>query len=88
MGLYSEDFSKEFSKLLEKAGISCYKVSQYTHLDEAYLSRLRSGEKRNPSPETLVKISLALAHYGEQVQLHDIQRLFRSAGRCILTSEC
>lgn len=87
MGLYSGDFSKAFSKLLEKTSISCYKISQYTHLDQAYLSRLKIGEKQNPSPETVIKISLALAHYSNQVQLHDIQKLFESVGRSILTSE-
>jgi hypothetical protein len=87
MGLYSDDFSQVFTKLLEKVGISCYQMSQYTHLDQAYLSRLRNGGKQNPSPETVVKISLALAHYGKQIQLHDIHRLFKSVGRSILTSE-
>ena len=87
MTLYANDFSKVFSTLLEKTGISCYQISQYTHLDQAYLSRLKNGGKHDPSPETLIKISLALAHYGNKVQLHDIQALFRSVGRSILTCE-
>ncbi len=40
MGLYSNDFSEVFSKLLAKADVSCYRISQYTNLDEGYLSRL------------------------------------------------
>jgi len=87
MGLYSNDFSEVFSKLLEKADISCYQISQYTNLDQAYLSRLKTGEKQNPSPETVIKISLALAHYGKHVQLHDIQNLFKSVGRSIINRE-
>jgi len=87
MALYANDFSKVFSTLLEKSGISCYRISQYTHLDQAYLSRLKTGNKQNPSPETVIKISLALAYYSNQVQLHDIQKLFKSVGRSILTSE-
>ena len=87
MTLYASDFSKVFSTLLEENGISCYKISRYTHLDEAYLSRLKNGGKHDPSPETLIKISLALVHYSNQVQLYDIQRLFKSIGRSIITRE-
>jgi hypothetical protein len=87
MGLYLNYFSGAFTKILEKAEVSCYQISQYTHLDQAYLSRLKSGEKQNPSPETVIKISLALAHYSKQVQLHDIQRLFRSIGRSLNMAE-
>ena len=87
MALYAKDFSEVFSALLEKTGISCYQISQYSHLDQAYLSRLRNGEKQNPSPETVIKISLALAHYGKHVQLHDIQNLFKSVGRSLNMAE-
>ncbi len=87
MTLYASDFSKVFSTLLEKNRISCYQISRYTHLDQAYLSRLKNGEKHNPSLETLIKVSLALTHYSNQVQLHDIQRLLKSVGRSIITRE-
>lgn len=83
MELYEKDFSEAFSTLLQKTGISCYQISQYSHLDQAYLSRLKSGEKQNPSTETIIKISLALTHYSNEVELHDIQRLFKSVGRSI-----
>ncbi len=83
MALYANDFSEVFSTLLAKAGISCYQISQYSHLDQAYLSRLKSGQKGNPSTETIIKISLALTHYSPKIELHDIQRLFKSVGRSI-----
>jgi len=87
MGIYTNGFSGVFSALLQKTSISCYQISHYTHLDQAYLSRLKTGEKQNPSPETVIKISLAFAHYSKQVQLHDIQRLFRSVGRSLSMAE-
>lgn len=87
MGIYANEFSGVFSALLQKTGISCYQISQYTHPDQAYFSRLKTGEKQNPSPETVIKISLALTHYSKQVQLHDIQRLFRSVGRSLPMAE-
>jgi hypothetical protein len=83
MTLYANDFSKIFSKLLKKADASCYSISRYTNLDEGYLSRLRSGEKCNPSPETIVKIGLALAHLSKNIKLYDIEDLFNATGRSL-----
>jgi len=54
-GIYNNDFPSAFSKLLEKTGVSCYRIHSFTDIDQAYLSRLRSGEKDNPSPEIMVK---------------------------------
>jgi transcriptional regulator with XRE-family HTH domain len=86
-GVYSNGFSRAFSQLLEKAGVSCYKISQYSHVDEAYLSRLKNGKKQNPSPATIIKISLALTHYSDKIKLCDIQRLFRSVGRSLSSKD-
>ena len=82
-GVYSNTFSQAFSQLLEKASISCYQISQFAHLDQSYLSRLKNGEKQNPSPETIIKISLALTHYSDKIKLYDIQKLFKSVGRSL-----
>ena len=82
-GVYSNNFSQAFSQLLEKAGISCYQISQFSHLDQAYLSRLKNGERHNPSPETIIKISLALTHYSDKIKFYDIQKLFKSVGRSL-----
>jgi transcriptional regulator with XRE-family HTH domain len=82
-GVYSGNFSQAFSQLLEKFGISCYQISQFAHLDQAYLSRLKNGEKHNPSPETIIKISLALTHYSDKIDFYDIQKLFKSVGRSL-----
>ena len=56
MGIYQNNFTEAFLKLLAKSGVNCYQIHQFTHLDQAYLSRLKSGERNNPSPETIVKI--------------------------------
>lgn len=82
-GLYTGDFSRAFSSLLEKTGVSCYKIAEFSHLDQAYLSRLRNGTKRNPSPETIMKISLAIAHNAEKVSIYDLDLLFKSVGRSL-----
>jgi len=82
-GIYAQDFAKVFSRLLEENDISCYAISQFTGLDQAYLSRLRGGQKDNPSVATVIKISLALAKLGKNIKLHDIKELFHAVGRSI-----
>ena len=87
MALYATNFAKAFSNLLQETGVTCYQISQYSHLDQAYLSRLKNGEKQNPSPDTIVKISLALTHYSDKVNLYDIRKLFKSVGRSLHVAE-
>jgi hypothetical protein len=86
-GVYNNSFAQTFSELIQKFDVSCYKIYQYTHLDQGYLSRLRNGGKENPSPETLVRISVAFAHYNSKFRQSDVQKLFRSVGRSILKSD-
>ena len=86
-GVYSNNFAEAFSQVLEKANVSCYKISQYSHLDEAYLSRLKNGEKHNPSPETIVRISMALAHLSAEVKLYDLEKLFNATGRSLFPTK-
>ena len=81
--LYSDDFSAVFCRLLAKASVTCYRVSQFTNIDQSYLSRLKNGEKNTPSPEVLMKISLALVHFSAKITLADIERLFNAVGRSI-----
>lgn len=79
-GLYPNDFSRIFSSLLQKTHVSCYQISKYTGLDEGYLARLRSGVKRKPSVETIMKINLAFAHYNDGFSLNDAEHLLNSLG--------
>jgi len=83
MGLYQNNFAKAFSKLIAMSGVTCYQIHNFTHLDQAYLSRLKSGEKTSPSPETIVKISLAICHFNDKIKLSDIETLFKSVGRSL-----
>jgi transcriptional regulator with XRE-family HTH domain len=83
MAIYSTDFAKVFSKLVENYSLSSYQISQFSGLDQAYLSRLKSGERKNPSPETVVKIALAICHTKPQAKLSDIEELFNATGRSL-----
>lgn len=81
--LYHSDFSRAFSKLLNRSGVSCYQIAKYTGIDGGYLSCLKNGQKNNPSAETVMKISLAITHMSNKVALTDIEELFQSVGRSI-----
>ena len=83
MGLYENNFNEAFSKLIDKSGVTCYQIHQFTQLDQAYLSRLQSGVKNNPSPETIVKISLAICHFNDKIKLFEVEKLFKSTGRTL-----
>ncbi len=82
-GLYINQFAEGFSKLLEKSGVSCYRISQYTGIDQAYLSRLKNGEKCNPSPEVIMKIGLALTRLSNKININEIESLLNSVGRSL-----
>ena len=82
-GLYIDKFSEVFSRLLSKRAISCYCISKFAGIDQAYLSRLRKGDKDHPSPEMVMRISLALVHCSDKVSLYDIEELFNSTGRTL-----
>jgi hypothetical protein len=83
MALFIDDFAKTFSELVVKSGVSCYRIGQYINLDEAYLSRLKNGQKINPSPETIVRICIALAHFGDKLDINDFEKLFNAGGRSL-----
>ena len=83
MAIYNNTFSEVFNELLNKSKVSCYKICQFTGINQAYLSRLKNGKKINPSPETIMKIALALVHFSDKISLYDIEKLFNSVGRSI-----
>ena len=73
-------FSITLKTLREKSGKSRYRLAQCSGLDEGYLGRLESGERRNPSRDTVIKIGLALVQGTTEVSIHDVQELLLAAG--------
>ena len=73
-------FSGALKTLREKSGKSRYRLAQCSGLDEGYLGRLESGQRRNPSRDTVIKIGLALVQDTAEVSIHDVQELLLSAG--------
>ena len=72
-------FSTVLRRLRERSGKSRYRLAQYCGLDEGYLARLESGERQNPSRDTVVKIALALVQNSAEVSIHDVQELLLAA---------
>jgi len=85
MAIYSNSFDKVYSDLLSELGVSNYKVGEFSHIDEGYLSNLKNGLKNNPSPEIVVRIGLALVHCSDKVRMHHVEKLFNATGRSLFT---
>jgi hypothetical protein len=54
------DFQIVLTRMLRLTGKSVQEVAYLGGIDPAYLRRLLSGEKHNPSPETVLKIWIGL----------------------------
>ena len=74
------EFSRALKRLRSKSGKTKYKLAQYSGLDEAYVSRLESGERQNPSRDTVMKLGLALVADSATVSIHDVNELLLAGG--------
>ena len=74
------EFSGTLRRLRSKSGKTRYKLAQYSGLNEAYVFRLESGERRNPSRDIVVKLCLALVADSDAVSIHDVNELILSGG--------
>ena len=74
------EFSRALKRLRSKSGKTKYKLAQYSGLDEAYVLRLESGERQNPSRDTVMKLGLALVADSDTVSIHDVNELLLAGG--------
>ena len=79
-------FSLLLRKLRERSKKSRYRLAQFTGASEAYLYRLETGERQNPSREMVMKLALALVADSSSVTLDDVNELLLSAGYAPLLS--
>ena len=73
------EFPTVLRDLRARSGKSRYRMAQYSGLDEGYLARLESGERHNPTRDTVVKIALGLMENSGAVSIHDVQELLLAA---------
>ena len=73
------EFSVLLRDLRERSGKSRYRLAQFSGINEAYLSRLETGERHRPTRDTVVKLGLALVADSSSVSLDDVNELLLSA---------
>ena len=73
-------FGRILREMRLKAGKSKYSLSAFTGLDPTYLRRLETGQRLNPSFDTVIKICVALASGTSGIGLEDINDLLLAAG--------
>ena len=74
------EFSRTLKRLRSKSRKTRYKLAQYSGLNEAYVLRLESGERQNPSRDTVIKLGLALVADSDTVSIHDVNELLLADG--------
>ena len=72
-------FSETLKRLRIKSGKSGYKLAQYSGLSEAYIHRLETGERANPSRDVVVMLGMALAQGVSSIEIWDLDALLLSA---------
>ena len=80
------EFSLVLRRLRERSNKSRYRLAQFTGVNEAYLLRLETGERQNPSRDVVLKLGLALVADSSLVTLNDVNELLLSAGYAPLLS--
>jgi len=74
------EFALLLKQLRNKAKKSRYAVAQYTGLDQAYLLRLETGERKKPSKEAVLMIALGLVQGSMDIDIYDVNELLHAAG--------
>ena len=80
------EFCRALKRLRAKAEATRYKLAQYSGLNEAYVLRLESGERKNPSRDTVMKLSLALVANSRMISINDVNELLLAGGYAPLKS--
>ena len=74
------DFGKTLSGLRRRTGKSRYNLAGFTGLSEAYILRLETGERNNPSRDVVLMLALSLARGSDLMEIWDVDGLLLSAG--------
>ena len=81
-GLYgpTTKFQRLLTKLVQKSALTVYRLAQLAEVDESYVRRLATGEKRNPRKDVVIALAMALRAGSSSVSVREIHRLIKSAG--------
>jgi transcriptional regulator with XRE-family HTH domain len=73
-------FGRTLRRLRLKTGKSRYRLAQYSGIDQAYLQRLETEERRNPSRDVVLALALALVEGSHLVSVDQVDELLLAAG--------
>ena len=73
------EFGKKLVTLRRKSGRSRYNLARFSGLSEAYIMRLETGQRRNPSRDVVIMLALSLVQASDVFELWDIDELLTSA---------
>lgn len=73
-------FGETLKALRLRSGRSRYRLAQYCGITEAYILRLETGERSNPSRDVVLMLGLALLKGSEALDIWDVDVLLFSAG--------
>ena len=83
VGVFSNNFTRIFRELVKKSEVSPHKISKYAHVDEPYIYHLLKGDKKNASPEIVIRIGFALARLNDRITIDELDELLKSIGRTL-----
>ncbi len=73
------NFGKALQTLRKKTGKSRYNLARFSGISEAYILRLETGERSNPSRDVVLMIALSLVQTSNQLEFWDIENLLLAA---------
>ena len=73
-------FNDTLMKLRQRAGKSKYRLAQFSGIDQAYVLRLESGDRSNPSRDVVLMLALALVENSQAISIDDVDDLLLAAG--------
>ena len=73
------EFGRKLQILRQKCGRSRYNLARFSGLSEAYILRLETGERNNPSRDVELMLALSLVRASDALDIWDIDDLLTSA---------
>lgn len=80
INLFGEDLKRVLKRLLEACGLTAHRLAELSEVDRAYLHRLLSGEKKNPSIKTVLELFLGLSRSQKPPTLAELDELLKAGG--------
>lgn len=74
------EFAHVLRTLRKRAGKSRYRIARFSGLDQAYILRLETGERKRPSRATVFRLTLALVEGNSGLSVEDMYQLYEAGG--------